>query len=282
MSRKWYYLHLDLNLNKATSWDFIPGKSWEQFIRNPKGLETVASFINKLLDKALVPPELTKARLMCLNKDASKAGNIDSIRPITIVSVLIKIIKHPIKEYLKEVKLNKAQTGFRGMLSTELNLIRIRHKTKELLYRDYDRKRKLPKLYILFVDFQMAFDKVTYQILLTKMMQKGIDTKIINTVIWLYNNSFVSPDLEETINVNSGVGQGKLCSPFEFDIFIADLLDELEKICSCCLAFADDTGFINYTYEELMKTIDALTKWSERNVIKINKKKSGILIVNDD
>ena len=51
-------------------------------------------------------------------------------------------------------------------------------------------------------------------------------------------------------------------------------------ICHTYLAFADDTGYICKYLKELNITIDCLERWSEENRIPINRKKSGILIIN--
>ena len=272
----------EFNLSKATSWDLIPGKSWEQFKDNKEKLELAAKLINKILALDKVPIELALARLMCFNKNATQPGTKDALRPITIVNIITKLIEHPVKQELKKIKLNKAQTGFREKLSTELNILRLLQKTHDIKYTNYNRKGKMPKRYILFIDFTMAFDKVTFGILIKKMIAKGVREEILNVIIKLYNCSFVSTDLITIINVNSGVGQGKLCSPLEFDIFIDDLLDLLEKTCYCALAFADDTAFICESMEQLIKCIKSLEQWSEANLITVNKKKSGILILNDD
>jgi uncharacterized protein (UPF0147 family) len=56
----------------------------------------------------------------------------------------------------------------------------------------------------------------------------------------------------------------------------------LNYICYCALAFADDTVFVCEDKEQLLKVIEKLEKWCKENKIEINKKKSGIFIINDD
>ena len=84
------------------------------------------------------------------------------------------------------------------------------------------------------------------------------------------------------ILINAGVAQGKLCSPNLFNIYIDDLLDELEIICFCVLAYADDTVFMCENKDRLLEAIKVLEKWCDKNKIGVNKKKSGIIIINDD
>ena len=272
-----------LNLKKATSWDFIPGMAFEIFKTNKyENAKYLADFINLILQENKLPDEMTLGRLLCLNKNASEAATIDGIRPIVILGVLIKIIECPILEELKKVKLNVAQLGFLQRMSTEVNILRLRQRLQSLQYEKYDRKKKLPKRYILFVDLKTAFDSVNLEKLIVKLKNKGVRIEVINTLIKLMNSSKISIGLNTVISINSGVAQGKLTSPTLFNIYIDDMLDATEKVCYSTMAFADDTVFICRDLEELYCLIKVIRKWSSENEIEINEKKSGILIVNDD
>jgi hypothetical protein len=66
------------------------------------------------------------------------------------------------------------------------------------------------------------------------------------------------------------------------DIYIDDLLDATDSTCHTSLAFADDTGFILSSIDQLISTIRAIDKWSQQKKIEINRKKSGIIIINGD
>ena len=195
---------------------------------------------------------------------------------------MTKLIEYQLNKELKIVPLNKAQLGFREKLSTELNILRLRDRTHKALYKNYDRKKKLKKYTFSSLKTKKAFDRVNQEILVEKLKKKGIEEKIINTFIILLNSGLISVDLLNQINVNSRVGQGKICSPPEFDIYIDDLIDMTDAVCHTSLAFADDTEFICNDMKELIQTIRTIDKWSIDNKIKINRKKSGIIIVNGD
>jgi hypothetical protein len=272
----------NLSLKKATSWDCIPGKVYQNILEQPALLTALTDYINDLVRSEKLPDEIAKGRLFCLNKNCNEPGNEKSIRPLVIMSMIVKFIEYPLNLILKAVQLNRAQLGFRERLSTELNILRLRCRLHKLQYESYNRKTKFPKRYILLVDLSEAFDRVNHEILLRKMKEKNIPEEVINVLIKLLNSGCIAIDPDQPIKVKSGVGQGKICSPLQFDIYIDDLLDSLEKICHTCLAFADDTGYICRCLEELHKVIDCLEKWSAENKININKKKSGILIINDD
>jgi hypothetical protein len=271
-----------LNLKKATSWDFIPGETFSYFIESNECIMLLTNLLNALIKGTLIPDQLSLARLLCLNKNAQEPGTVDTIRPIVIVGLFWKLIEYPLQQQLKLAKLNKAQLGFREKLSTELNLLRLRQRVKTLLYKDYNRKTKLKKIYILFLDFSQAFDSVKLEKLVRKLLIKKVPVPVVNTLIKMFNSSKISINLLDIININAGVGQGKICSPTLFNIFIDDLLDITDKNCNTSLAFADDTAFINESFEQLTHLIQTITEWSLENEILINKKKSGIIILNDD
>ena len=271
-----------LNLNKATSWDFIPGKAYEIFLKDTSLIPLLTRLINNLITQESIPEELTLGRLFCLNKNAEMPGSIDNIRPLVIMGVIVKIIERPLLNALKMVKLNRGQIGFKERMSTEVNIIRLKQCVHSLQYDNYKRKDKMPKRYILFIDLKTAFDSVNLKKLIEKLIKKEVPIPIIDTLIKLMNSSKISMNLDDTISINSGVAQGKLCSPLLFNIYIDDLLDITEKICYSSLAFADDTVFICEDYSQLLKVIIALNEWNIENKVETNKKKSGIIIINDD
>jgi hypothetical protein len=160
--------------------------------------------------------------------------------------------------------------------------MRIRQKIHDLNYLDYNRKQRMKKRFILFIDFKQAFDSVKIVRLVSKLQGKGVREEVLNVLIKLMNSSRVSVNNKDIINVNSGVGQGKLCSPMQFDVYIDDLLNISEDKCYTTLAFADDTAFMCTDRANLLLIMQTIKEWADENEIEINKKKSGIMIINDD
>ena len=70
---------------------------------------------------------------MCINKDASKLGDINNIRGIAVNSIIIKLIELLLLKYLKK-EINqkklicKEQIGFMEGLGCEVNLLRLRQR----------------------------------------------------------------------------------------------------------------------------------------------------------
>jgi len=131
-----------------------------------------------------------------------------------------------------------------------------------------------------FIDLKIAYDKVIHNKLFEKLSKYGINPKIIGTIKLLYSyaNLKISND-SEIINVNNGVLQGSLISSLLFDLYINDLIIELNKNAYEILAYADDLAIIVEGRNSLSNIFNILEKWSENNGIKVNKNKSGIMLI---
>ena len=77
------------------------------------------------------------------------------------------------------------------------------------------------------------------------------------------------------VNVNNGVLQGSLISPMLFNL--NDLIKELNQNSYEILAYADELCILCEGKNQLLNVFKKI--WSELNGIKINKKKSGIMIL---
>ena len=69
-------------------------------------------------------------------------------------------------------------------MSCELNILRLTETIKKKIQ---DRGQK--HLWTLYVDLKSAFDTVDHDILFNKMRELNIDNNVIETIIWLYNQT---------------------------------------------------------------------------------------------
>jgi len=272
--------------NKATSWDLIPGKA----IKNAINLidknkldniyENLVKMYNRYLIPGVIPDEINTSRLFCLNKKADEIGNVDNLRPIAISSTFMKILESAIFTRLldeinnKKILCNK-QIGFIKGCGTELNLLRLKQRIN-----DVKKEKHQFNKYLVFIDLKNAYDKVIHTKLFEKLKNYGIDNKLINTIKLIYSYAKLKVSSKsEIINVNNGVLQGSLISPLLFDLYINDLIIELSKNSYEVLAYADDLAIIVEGRNSLSNIFNILEKWSELNGIKVNKNKSGIMVI---
>ena len=138
-------------------------------------------------------------------------------------------------------------------------------------------KNCFPK-YLLFIDLKNAYDKVNHRRLFNKLFDLGINKEIIGTIKLLYSCAKLKiSNNNKCINVNNGVLQGSLISPMLFDLYINDLIDELDKNAFDVLAYAVDLCVLCDGRNQLNNVIKIIDKWSILNRIKVNKNKSGIM-----
>ena len=276
------YAHENVIRNKAVSWDLIPGISLKNAIK-PEYYDIIKNILNRYLIPGVIPEEITTSRLFCLNKKANEPGNVNNLRPIAISSTILKIIESAIlTRLLKEINdrnlINKKQIGFIKGCGTELNLLKLRQRV-------YDIKRTNNQYtkYLLFIDLKNAYDKVNHRRLFNKLTQLNINKEIIGTIKLLYSKAKLKiSSNSENINVNNGVLQGSLISPMLFDLYINDLINELDNNSFDVLAYADDLCVLCDGKNQLMNVLKIIDKWTELNDIKVNKSKSGIMILKNN
>ena len=100
---------------------------------------------------------------------------------------------------------------------------------------------------MILADFSKAFDKICFRNLITKMSKLGFSRDFL---IWTLNyvthrKQFVQIDdtCSEVKNVKFGVPQGSILGPVLFNIYVADLQENVNVI---CFQYADDTAIYDH------------------------------------
>ena len=139
-------------------------------------LDLMTLILNKSFDSGKFPEEWTLEVIVILFKEGRKS-NLNNYRGITLLSVLGKtsvgILNNRLWEVVNRFEiLTESQTGFRkGYYRTTDHLF-----TLTTLIDHYTTKNK-KSLFLCFIDFKKAFDKVDHELLWRKISNYGAGGK---------------------------------------------------------------------------------------------------------
>jgi Reverse transcriptase (RNA-dependent DNA polymerase)/Endonuclease-reverse transcriptase len=196
------------------------------------------------------------------------ASNPSNYRPVSLTSTCCRlmesIIKDTITSHFKRHDLITAhQHGFRKGRSTETQLLECVNDWTLALDQGFC-------VDIVYIDFAKAFDSVSHNKLLCKILGYGISGKLNAWIsAFLQNRSqyvAIEDECSSVSPVLSGVPQGSVLGPVLFEVYINDLPDCLPKEITTKL-FADDVKLYkvirNLSDQALLQgALDSLANWS--------------------
>jgi len=154
------------------------------------------------------------------------------------------------------------------------------------------------KVYICFVDFEKAFDRVNWIRMMNALKSLGIDWKDRRLIKELYLRQEAVVRIEGidsdpgTIIIGRGVRQGCPMSPLLFSIYTEMMMNEamegsedgvmvgVELIRD--VKFADDQGMVDLCEEGLQRTMDRLNKTAKEYNMKINVQKTKSMVISTE
>ena len=163
-------------------------------------------------------------------------------------------------------------------LGCEVNLVRLREKVKKII-----RTKTTSTKFLLFIDFKQAYDSVNHYKLFEKLESIKTPIKVINSIRKILSGANLKVDIEgEKIWVNLGQILESMLSPDLFKVYINDLIGILNKARLTPILYADDLAVICDGESRLFEAMDLIETWAGHNDIEVNKKKSGILVIQID
>jgi len=195
--------------------------------------------------KNLYFPSAWKLACICAIPKGNQIKSEKDFRPISILPVLSKVyerlIFHQLSDFIdKNYILNSNISAYRKGQSTTTVLQAIRDDIVKAM------KRSEVTMMIL-ADFSKAFDMICFRNLVTKMSKLGFSRDFL---IWTLNYVMHRKQLvqiddmrSEVKNVHFGVPQGSILGPVLFNIYVADLQDNVNVK---CFQYADDTTIYDH------------------------------------
>ena len=183
-----------------------------------------------------------------------------------------------------EAELDDAQSGFRQGKGTREGLLNLRL----ICERHLEVKKDV---YICFLDYVKAFDRVRHEPLMQCLSEIGVDgkdIKIIRNLYWDQTASVrIMNELSEEIRIQRGVRQGCVASPTLFnlytEIFLRHIIDmkgvNVGGTNYNNLRYADDTALLAGNEKQLSDLTSKINEVGKQFGMKINIKKTKAMVV---
>ena len=255
--------------------------------------EILTKLFNALLKNPISIDKWNVSMISPVHKSGSKIDP-DNYRAISLLSCFSKlfasILNQRLTKFAIENKIfSRSQLGFLSGCRTSDALLILHNLI------DFYCKKRNQYIFGCFVDFQKAFDSVPRNLIFQKLLNHNINGKFYDCLINMYTEDracikigdFITPPFP----TNQGVRQGCILSPTLFNIFLSDLQDitereqcepvEIQEGTSLgCLIWADDLLLLSKSEMGLKNMLAALNSYTMKNGMKINIKKTKVMIFN--
>ena len=148
-------------------------------------------------------------------------------------------------------------------------------------------------LFLVTLDSRKAFDVVNHIILLDKLYEAGIHPSLWTIVKNMYTGLTSKVkwigELSESFNIQQGVRQGGILSPFLYKTYINPCLVELKRhglglcigtvFCGCPTC-ADDLAFLSNCENELQVMMNVAIRNAKKDNVTIHPDKSNVVLLN--
>src|SRR5678815_3019926 len=215
-----------LKNGKSASIDEITG----EMIKN--GGEMVIDWIWKLCNKSImegiVSRDWRRAVIVPLYKGKGDKGNCRNYIGISLLSVVGKIYAFILVERVRRVTeglIGEEQGAFRSGRGCVDQIFTLKQMIEKM-------RKKKNKLYLGFMDLQQAYDRVNREALWQVLVMYGVGGRLLNGIKSMYDDSEACVRINgvksDWFNINSGVTQGCVMSPWLFNLYMDGVMKELE------------------------------------------------------
>ena len=243
-------------------------------------IDAILHILNRVFTSAQYPAAWQQNRLILLFKSGPQnvCGNY---RGIAIMDSLGKLYDHMLNARLSRwLYIDKAQAGAQKGRGCVEQIMTLR------LLIDHAKCHKR-KLFLLFVDFKKAYDKVPRQELLHRLRDRGCGRNMLQALAALYRNTQFMLQ-SATIEADVGVRQGAPTSCTLFVLYIDQLMRMLHEEHSDedflgqlhALLLMDDTVILATSREKCEQKLRTLIAFCTQSGMEMNERKTKLMVIN--
>eukprot|EP01091_Cochliopodium_minus_P008753 TRINITY_DN2035_c0_g1_i7.p1 TRINITY_DN2035_c0_g1~~TRINITY_DN2035_c0_g1_i7.p1 ORF type:complete len:1125 (+),score=171.41 TRINITY_DN2035_c0_g1_i7:1327-4701(+) len=274
----------------------VPSQFLKKFRSPIKNLVTIG---NKILDNGFAPEEMNTGLVCMLPKGDKDPSCIDNTRGITLLEIDRKLCTTAMTQRINKMFasfpiISPTQTCHIGRNMKE-NILILQFLFKQFLEK---KSKEKEELYVLFLDFEKAFDRVDHDFLIEALRRMGFGPRFINFIgafLKLNVKICFQGEFSDSYTTTCGVPQGEVFSPSLFvlimDIFVKLLnknnlikgvkIDNSDLIIKS-LHYADDSTHLFTSKNEYIAFKETLDLFSKGSNFKISSPKSDLIILNSE
>jgi Reverse transcriptase (RNA-dependent DNA polymerase) len=276
----------ELKNNKAEGIDNIPAEMLKSLEEG--AMKEMIQICQDIYTTGIWPEDFLQAIIIPIKKK-SGTTSCEEHRTISLLThaskIMVRILAKRVQAKTDSIGgLGDDQFGFRKGVGTRDAIGTLRVLTERSCQNGQN-------VYICFVDYEKAFDRVNWRKLLNALRRMGIDWRDRRLIGNLYMGQKVRVRIEgefsEPGKVGRGVRQGCPLSPLLFNIYIEELvreaLEDVEEGIKVggswikALRFADDQAMMARSQKGLQDMMNRLNKTSNDYGMRINIKKTKVM-----
>ena len=250
------------------------------------GIEMLTKLLNMIYDSGTIPDDMKKSVFITLPKTPG-ATECENHRTISLMShctkLLLRILLGRMRRNLRP-EISKAQFGFvpdKGTRNAIFTLSMLVERCVEV-QRD---------IYLCFIDYSKAFDKVKHEELfnmLAALDTDGKDLRLVRNLYWEQEAAVrIGGEHSQYKPIKRGVRQGCVMSPDLFNFYSENILRNLDNSAGLRvngetinnIRYADDTVLIAESETDLQKLLDITVEESDKLGLSLNVKKTECMVV---
>ena len=269
---------------KAPGIDEITGEMLKAL--DEEGIDIITNLIRLMYDTGKLPKDLRHSIFVKIPKKHN-AVDCSDYRTLAIMSHVTKVLLRVIlnrNETTFDREISDSQSGFRSGMGTREAIFNLRNLCEKSLEVNQD-------VYICFIDYQKAFDRVFHQNLIDMLKNTEMDSKDICILQNLYWNQRAVVRMDDSFtdefDIKRGVRQGCILSPKLFNLYSEEVFKDLDHLEGIVIGgrninnirYADDTALIANSEEGLQMIVDEVNERSKSLGLYMNVTKTKVMLM---